>query len=333
MLPLQVICKTPSPLQLLFCEFSDSICLFWFLGCVGSNQQFTTPVPNRTSCCLMTLTCTSARGNSRLERKDSDRSSHSYAEFFFFFFRTLITFWQQFFHPSTNTTLLVWRQCCRDPNDFEDEAQTGGTAQDRTELIWIGCLNEPNWTIQSSCQNVRTNDQLTHVVYQEVLFLTTMEDTTSAVGDSYQCPQHTPIDLLTHRSCFATTVCSIASAIHDTPMTVDTFKEEEIPAWKYFWRCIEEEWHQFSSTSLEGYCKLSQLPDVVELLNQTFRTVVKQDGMFRGHAQPCEGTSQQKGIHFRFCCNKTYTTVTPTDHELSKLEDCTCTYSRILMSW
>ena len=59
-----------------------------------------------------------------------------------------------------------------------------------------------------------------------------MEDTNPAAGDSNECPQ---------RSCFARTVCSkyvqpMASANHDTPMTVDTSNgtfvyEEEVPAW------------------------------------------------------------------------------------------------------
>ena len=83
---------------------------------------------------------------------------------------------------------------------------------------------------------VRKNDQLAGVV-----FLTSMEDTTCAVGDSNQLPLHTLGDSLTGRRCFATTVSStdvrpMASASHDTTMTVDTSKgypvyEEEVLAW------------------------------------------------------------------------------------------------------
>ena len=120
-------------------------------------------------------------------------------------------------------------------------------------------------------------------------FLRTMEDTTSAVGDSNQLPLHTPSDPLTHRSCFATTVCSkdvrpMSSANHDTPMTVDPSKgpsvyEEEVPARDALGEVMEEGWAQYSSRCLVACCTLSTLRSVVALRNQTCGNV--QDKMER----------------------------------------------------
>ena len=172
-------------------------------------------------------------------------------------------------------------------------------------------------------ENVRTHDRLADFVYQGVIFLRTMEDTTSAVGDSNQLPPHTPSDPLTDRSIFATTVCSkdvrpMSSANHDTPMTVDPSKgpsvyEEEVLAPDALGEVMEEQWAQYSSRCLGACCTLSTLRSVVALRNQTCRNV--QDKMER-HAGmlyqvKTERNFQHKMNPFQNMWQKAYTASNP----------------------
>ena len=79
-------------------------------------------------------------------------SLHSLAEkSFFFFLRTLITVWQLFsISPQRTQLYLLEDTAAVIQMIMKDEAQTGGTAQERTELIWMDYVNEPICIIQLS---------------------------------------------------------------------------------------------------------------------------------------------------------------------------------------
>ena len=75
----------------------------------------------------------------------------------------------------------------------------------------------------------------------------------------------------------------MASANHDTPISVDTSKapsvyEEEVPPWDALGEVLNE-WARYSSRCLVACCTLSKLRAAVEVRNQTCRNV--QDKMER----------------------------------------------------